>query len=349
MKKEILNEINRFREISGLPTLILKESSDPRKEAIEIIMKKIETQGIADVESSVLNKLEQSEKEDLENFVRNSQKQQIETFLTSKFSKLDLSTIADDVVNTGTLQPLESQLQKQYDRFTSNEISKELFDKNKQSIYTSYLRNIDKNLADEIQISFEKKFGGLQLGKGSIQMADELVNSIKAHPLFKETKWKTEFSPRFKELKNELSLKLKTMPKDAVEKTLEREKDKLLKQIDDYMKANPELAKEPFWTKVKDFFTNFGFKTSLKIASGLGGLLLLYLVGKSIYCAIAATENFEGYEEDTLSTCGKKLVGYKTKKEIKKAKEENQGEESPSETNKKQTLSADDLPLPGGN
>lgn len=335
MKKEILNEINRFREISGLPNLILKESSDPRKEAIEIIMKKIESQGIADVESSVLNKLEQSEKEDLENYVKNSQKQQIETFLTSKFSKLDLSTIADDVVNRGTLQPLESQLQKQYDRFTSNEISKELFDKNKQSIYTSYLRNIDKNLADEIQISFEKKFGGLQLGKGSIQMADELVNSIKAHPLFKETKWKTEFSPRFKELKNELSLKLKTMPKDAVEKTLEREKDKLLKQIDDYMKANPVLAKEPFWIKVKDFFTSFGFMTSLKISGSIAGLVILYLVVRLCYCTIAASENFEGYEEKSIVSCGKKVSTMKSKKDVEKAKEENQGEESPSDGGKK--------------
>ena len=335
MKKEILNEINRFREISGLPNLILKESSDPRKEAIEIIMKKIESQGIADVESSVLNKLEQSEKEDLENYVKNSQKQQIETFLTSKFSKLDLSTIADDVVNTGTLQPLESQLQKQYDRFTSNEISKELFDKNKQSIYTSYLRNIDKNLADEIQISFEKKFGGLQVGKGSIKMADELVESIKLHPLFKEAKWKTEFSPRFKDLKNELSLKLKTMPKDAVEKTLEREKDKLLKQIDDYMKANPVLAKEPFWTKVKDFFTNFGFKTSLKISGSIAGLVIVYLVVRLCYCTIAASENFEGYEEKSIVSCGKKVSTMKSKKDVEKAKEENQGEESPSDGGKK--------------
>lgn len=354
MEKNILNEIKRVKEIMGLSTLLnegvpvklltafekeLVSLAKTEKDVLKSVLKNIEGNEIDDALKAI------DEYESLSTRGVTATDDEIKAYnraVETITQNLDIKRYAEYLKKSDVLG-VDSSYQKLVKKANEGNIGLTKFEQEVDNLLSDRINQIeDTSLRNEVKKLYKTKPSGIQSEQ---EIIDSVIRKLETGEdtagLFENEKFLGLFTrEKFKEdlikLKDEAKKLVQKMDKPQMIEELEQQTIGVLKAIEKKgLKIGPEKL-----NLIQKFLKN----PKLYTFGLLTALALVWLIGCSLgdntlsFCAtIAAYEQVQGFE--------------KAKKEIDKSKKLKSGETIPDEggaSSKKETLTADDLPLPGG-
>ena len=346
MEKNILNEIKRAREIMGLSSLLnegvpIKLLTPFEKELVTLAKTE------KDVIKGVLKGLESNEIDDalkaIDDFESLSTRglsptdDEIKAFNTAVetiTNNLDVPRYAQ-VLKKNDVLGVASSYQKLVQKANEGDMGITTFEQQVDNLLSDRLDQIENpTLRKELQKLYKKTPTGISSEQ---EIIDDVIRKLETgedtRGLFEKGKFlgvfeKQKFAEDLSKLRNEARKLVGKMDKAQMIEELEQQASGVLRAIE---KRSKTIAPEKL-----NLIQKFLKKPVRNISIGLA---LIWLIG----CI---------YGDKTLGYCAVMTAGEQIKgggEALKDLKKDKSSSGTPSETNKKQTLSADDLPLPGGN